>query len=269
MSTEGNLITAATLLVILLTSSLSVANPPLASAPETLQVGRPLPRAALLTPGVHRYARYMISDDSRKLLDLWSRRVTYEDVDGRRLLRVHQRWDAADKSYVAIFDQTFEANTLRPLSQTQSVTRKDSSRTLSVRIDGSGVDSMSDGAPGSAKPLHKKFKLPFYNFHTDMELLQTLQLKKNYVVSIPFYDVGQDPPAYYTYSVAGEETLPAGDGTPIECWLVLAQFDPKSAPTRFWFAKRNQVLLREEVDIPGQGMLVKTLLNAEAEDSAG
>jgi hypothetical protein len=50
-----------------------------ASAPsslvDTLNVGQALPRAALLTAGVHRYARYLISDDSRNLIDLWSRRA--------------------------------------------------------------------------------------------------------------------------------------------------------------------------------------------------
>jgi hypothetical protein len=32
-----------------------------------------------------------------------------EDLHGKQVLRIHQRWDAADKSYVAIFDQIFEA----------------------------------------------------------------------------------------------------------------------------------------------------------------
>jgi hypothetical protein len=244
----------------------SAASPPV----DSLEVGQALPRASLLTAGVHRYARYMISDDSRSLIDVWSRRLSYEDLNGRQVLHIHQRWDAADKSYVAIFDQIFEAKTFRPLSQTRSVTRNGATKTLSVTVDGPKVDSISDGGNGTANALHENFSMPFYNFHTDMELLQALPLKKGYVASIPFYDVAQEPPARYTYRVVGGETLPGAGGALIECWLVLYQSsDLKSAPIRFWFAKRNQVLVREEATVPGQGTLVKTLLNAEAEDGAG
>jgi hypothetical protein len=238
---------------------------------DVLQVGQPLPRAAMLTAGVHRYARYMIVDDQRTLMDLWSRTLSYENRNGRSFLHIRQRWDAADKSYVAIFDQNFEAKTLQPLDQTVSVTQDSTTRTLGVKFDGSKVDSTTDGMDGAGKPLHENFDMPFYNFHTDMELLQALPLRKNYIASIPFYDVGLGPPERYTYTVVGEETLPSADGMPIKCWLVLfkSQHNPNNLPTRFWFAERNQVLVREETVIPGQGTLVKSLLNAEAGDIAG
>jgi hypothetical protein len=239
------------------------------SAAAVLEVGQPLARATMLVPGVHRYARYMIADGGRQLIDIWSRRLSYEDKDGKRLLRILQRWDAADKSYTAIFDQLFEPTTFRPLSQTQSVTRNGATKTLVVNFDGPKVDSTSDGQVGAGKPLHEKFDMSFYNFHTDMEFVQALPLKKGYAASIPFYDVGQEPPARYTFTVSGEDTLAGADGASIKCWLVLFQSeDPKNPPTRFWFAQRNQVLVREETNIPGQGTLVKTLLNAEAEDAS-
>jgi hypothetical protein len=250
--------------------SLPLAKQANAAGVDSLRVGQPLPRASMLTAGVHRYARYMIVDDSRTLMDLWTRTLNYENANGRSVLHIHQRWDAADKSYVAIFDQNFEARTLRPLSQSVSVTRDGKTNILAVTFDGAQVDSTSDGAPGAGKPLHERFDMPFYNFHTDMELLQALPLKKNYAASIPFYDVGQDPPARYTFSVAGEDTVTGADGTPIKCWLVLFQslHNPANPPTRFWFAERNQVLVREEAIIPGKGTLVKTLLSAEAGDAA-
>src|ERR1700735_2026985 len=240
--------TVLAVLVAMVCTALAAAPP---SPVDTLDVGQALPRATLLTSGVHRYVRYMISDDSRTLIDLWSRRLSYENLSGRQVLHIHQRWDAADKSYVAIFDQIFEAKTFRPLSQTQSVTRNGATKTLSVTFDGPKVDSISAGGNGAASPLHENFSMPFYNFHTDMELLQALPLKTGYLASIPFYDVAQEPPARYTYRVVGEESLPGADGAPIECWLVVYQPpDPKNGPIRFWFAKRNQVLVREEATVP-------------------
>jgi hypothetical protein len=240
---------------------------PSASSVDTLRVGQPLPRAALLLPGVHRYVRYIISGDSRRVLDLWSRQLSYEDKDGQRLMHIVQRWDAADKSYVAIFDQTFEAKTFKPLAQSQTVTRSGATKVLSVVFAGSKVDSNSDDTSDHGKPVHEKFDMEFYNWHTDMELLQALPLKKDYVASIPFYDVGQEPPARYTYSVVGDDTIPSPDGAPIDCWVVVFKSPTTNDSLRFWFAKRNQVLVREEAPVPGEGILVKTLLNAEAEPS--
>lgn len=257
-------------LAAILFASIPIAAQSESSRADELEVGQPLPRAAMLVPGVHRYARYMIVDGGRQLIDIWSRRLSYEDKEGKRLLHILQRWDAADKSYTAIFDQLFEPTTFRPLSQNQSVTRNGAVKTLAVSFDGPNIDSTSDGQTGAGKPLHEKFGMSFYNFNTDMEFIQALPLKKGYAASIPFYDVGQEPPARYTFTVSGEETLVGTDGTPVKCWLVLSQSqDPKNPPTRFWFAQRNQVLVREETNIPGQGTLVKMLLNQEAEDATG
>ena len=111
-----------------------------------------------------------------------------------------------------------------------------------MAFDGSHVDSTSDEASEHGKPIHQKFAMAFYNWHTDMELLQALPLKKGYAASIPFYDVGQDAPARYLYSVVGEESIPSADGVPIDCWLVVFKEDASTPPLRFWFAKRNQLL---------------------------
>jgi hypothetical protein len=234
-------------------------------AVDRLEVGRVLPRADLVRAGVHRYARYTIKGDARTLIDIWTRTVSFTDEPGRREMHVHQRWDAADKSYVATFDQTFEAGTFRPLTQSQSVVRDGKTRMLSVAFDGARVDSTSDGQPDARAPLHQTFAMPFFNWNTDMEFLQALPLRRGYAVSIPFYDVGDAPAARYTYAVTGEATLPAGDGSPIPCWVLSFQEKPGEPVLHFWIAKRGQTLLREQADLP-QGTLVKTLLNAEAAD---
>jgi len=232
---------------------------------DMLQVGQPLARFDLIKPGVHRYARYMITGEQRSLLDLWTRRVSFETENGKRILRVHQRWDAADKSYVALFDQTFETGSFRPLSQAKSVTRAGVTTTQSVTFDGAKVDTIGDGKPGVGKPVHEAFPMLFYNWHTDMEFLQALPLARGYAASIPFYDAGLEPPARYTYAVTGEDTLPAADGTPIKCWVMEFRGKPSDPSIRYWISKRGQVLVREQATSP-DGVLVKTLLNPEAED---
>ena len=59
-----------------------------------LHVGDKLARADLLKPGIHRYTRYTITPDGhRKSIDVWSREISYELQDGRRVLHIHQQWD--------------------------------------------------------------------------------------------------------------------------------------------------------------------------------
>lgn len=231
---------------------------------DVLQVGQPLARFGLIKPGVHRYARYMILGEQRKLLDVWTRRVSFETENGKPVLHVHQRWDAADGSYVALFDQIFETGSFRPLSQAKTVTRDGVTTTRTVKFDGAKVDTIGDGAPGAGKPLHETFPIRFYNWHTDMEFLQALPLALGYAASIPFYDAGFEPPARYTYAVTGEDTLRAADGTPIKCWVVEFRGKPSDS-LRLWISKRGQVLVRERA-ATSDGLLVKTLLNPEVED---
>jgi len=244
-----------------------LAAPVVAARPKVdmLQVGQPLARFDLIKPGVHRYARYMIVGEQRKLLDIWTRRVSFETENGKPVLRVHQRWDAADKSYVALFDQTFETGSFRPRSQAKTVTRDGVTKTQSVRFDGAKVDSIGDGEPGAGKPVHEAFSTLFYNWHTDMEFLQALPLAPGYAASIPFYDVGLEPPARYTYAVTGEDKLRAADGTPIKCWVMEFRGKPSDPSIRYWISKRGQILVREQAT-SADGILVKTLLNPEAED---
>jgi hypothetical protein len=50
---------------------------------DMLQVGQRLARFELIKPGVHRYVRYLVRGGQRRLLDLWTRRVSFEIGDGQ------------------------------------------------------------------------------------------------------------------------------------------------------------------------------------------
>src|SRR5690242_15786672 len=91
-----------------------IASPAAKADTVRLSVGQKLGRFSLLTPGVHRYVRYLVEPDgSRQLVDVWDRRVTFEpQPDGRGpAMRIRQRWDRADKSSVLIQDSWFQPGT--------------------------------------------------------------------------------------------------------------------------------------------------------------
>src|SRR5581483_2303890 len=103
------------------------------SSPEQVHVGDSLKRLDLLRPGVHRYVRYTIKDGRRSLIDIWSRTVSFEPHEGRRLLHIVQRWDeVSDKDpFFLIQDSWFEPNTFRPLTHIRRRS-KDGKETVSA-----------------------------------------------------------------------------------------------------------------------------------------
>lgn len=234
-----------------------------------LVAGQPLARAMLLKPGVHRYLRYVVQDGKRSTKDIWSREVRYETVDGQRQLRITQRWDAvSEKPYTRKQDSVFEAGTMRPITHVNETTRDGKTVRSGFRFLPGKIVGMAEMQDNAKKDFVALSPEPTYNFETDMEFLQSLPLAAGYAASIPFYDPGLDPPARYVFKVAGADALAGADGRAIDCWVVTADYNEPGHLTRFWFAKKSQVMIREESPMPDGGLLVKTLLPPEAADKA-
>jgi hypothetical protein len=241
------------------------------AAPEMdqLKVGDSLPRFRLLHSGVHRYVRYNVKGDRRSLIDIWTRTVTFEQHDGRRLIHIVQRWDEVSQTpFFLVQDSWFEPDSFRPLTHIRR-------RERDGKVETSGYRFLSDkivGIPDLPDNLKKDFSLPAsegsYNFEYDMELLQTLPLKSGYAANIPFYDAGFDPPARYAFIVAGSDRIPGQDGHPIDCWLVTADYNTGKVVSRFWLDKRTQLMIREEQVQEDGSVLVKTLLHPESADAS-
>jgi hypothetical protein len=218
-----------------------------------------------LVPATRFYLRYTLVGDQRATTDIWRRSVSYEDRDGRRLLHVSQRWDGAgEKKYTVLKDSWFEPKTFRPLTHESHAT-KDGTLTVSgYRFLESRVVGMPDLADNSKRDFVLETALRAYNFETDIELFQTLPLAKGYQARVPFYDPGLDPPAWYTYTVTGDDSIPGPDGRRTDCWVVTTDFNqPGKYWAQFWLAKRTQVLVREQTWMPDGSILVKTLLNGD------
>jgi hypothetical protein len=266
-SNRGPLATLGMAAPLFLWAHLSVA----AADTTQLKVGDSLSRFNLIQPGVHRYLRYKVKDDRRSAMDIWSRKITFEEKDGRRLMHIVQRWDEisdqAAPPFFLIQDSWFEPGTFRPLTHIRH-------REHDGKVEISGYRFLPDKIVGIADlpdNLRKDFSIaspePSYNFEYDMELLQVLPLRNGYEASIPFYDAGFDPPARYNFAVAGSAVVAGPDGHLIECWIVTADYNTGKVVSKFWFDKRTQVLIREEQAQEDGSFLVKTLLNPESADA--
>lgn len=174
------------------------------AAVHEVQVGQPLPRFNLLHEGTHRYLRYFRKGDANTALDIWAREVQFVEKDGRRLLRIRQRWDAVGATpSLRLLDSWFEPLTFRPLTH-ERITEKDGKRVVEDFVfDGTRITGNGQARDG-VKPLAVAAPEPTFNFEADVEFLQALPLAEGYEAQVNFYHPGGPvPPQRYTFRVAG------------------------------------------------------------------
>lgn len=233
---------------------------------DSIHVGEQLPRFSLLRAGTHRYLRYTIDNGHRSPIDIWTRTISFDTQDGQRRMRIQQRWDEVGQPALWLDqDASFELGTFRPLTHVKTRQHGDTVLVGGYRFLPDRIVGMDELPNNSRNGFSVPSPEPAFDFEYDMELLQTLALRDGYRASIVFYDPALDPPARYTFVVAGSESIDGPDGRPIECWVVTADYNTGHVVSTFWFAKRTQVLIREESRTKSGGVLVKTLLNPEAD----
>lgn len=231
-------------------------------APHKLSVGDKLPRFAFLKPGRRSYLRSQLRDGGYFPVDVWQREVRFERVDGTERLRIIQRWDGGGKDPTRVDrDSLLEMGTFRPLTHIRITRSLDKTVTEGFRFGDKSLIGIRDLAENTRADLDLPFPEPMYNFETDMEMLQTLPLARDYAVSIPFFHPVGGAPARYIWRVATEDTLRGPDGSGIACWVVETNYNrPGGAPARFWLTKTTQQLIKNEATAPDGTIHRKTLL---------
>jgi hypothetical protein len=236
-------------------------------APVKLVVGPALARVKLLTPGVRRYVRYTVSPaGARAVIDVWTRTLSVETVEGERRIHFVQRWDEAADKAVLIQDSWVKAASLEPITHIRHLERGGVTSIGGYEFATGRVVGMASLPDNGRKDFVQDLPEPAFNFEYDMEFLQALELARGRVFDIPFYDPGLDKPGRYLFNVAGGERVRGPDGHAIDCWLITADYNTGKVVSRFWFAKSNQVLIREQQDNADGSRLIKALLPAEPGD---
>lgn len=214
---------------------------PAQAAVHDIDVGTQLPRFSLLKEGKHHYLRYLQDGGANKPIDIWERELRFETKDGKKLMRVRQRWDGvAPTPYTLLLDSWFEPGTFRPISH-ERIREKDGSRVVEGFVFApTGVTGMKELADNSQKDLAVASSEPTYNFETDIEFLQTLPLAEGEEFRINFYHPGgKPPPQRYTWKVVGSENIAGPDG-PVECWVLTTNYNGPGPESKFWFAKGDR-----------------------------
>ena len=160
------------------------------AAIQNVDVGTPLPRFALVKPGTHHYLRFMRvpSSGASQPIDIWTREIRFEERDGKKLMRIVQRWDGVlPTPSVRTYDSWFEAGSFRPLSH-ERISEKDGKRVVEGFVFAPDkITGMRDLADNTQKDLAVASSEPTYNFETDIELMQALALAEGLDARINFY----------------------------------------------------------------------------------
>ena len=127
-----------------------------AALAEDVDVGTTLPRFSLLKEGTHRYLRFMKLGEASTPADIWTRTVSFEERDGKRLLRIRQRWDGvAPTPSVRLIDSWFEAGTFRPITH-ERITERDGKRVVEGFTFAPGrITGMPALASSSSRVTHR------------------------------------------------------------------------------------------------------------------
>ncbi len=233
------------------------------AAVQNIDVGTPLARFALLKAGTHHYLRFMRTPaGASQPIDIWTREIRFEEREGKKLMRIVQRWDGVlPTPSVRTFDSWFEAGSFRPLSH-ERISERDGKRVVEGFVFAPNkITGMRELADNTQKDLAVASTEPTYNFETDIEFLQALPLAEGLDARINFYHPGGSAaPQRYSFRVTGSATI-AGPAGPVDCWVVKTDYNRPGSDSTFWFAKGSQLMLRQESPLPDGRVMVKTMID--------
>ena len=184
--------------------------------------------------------------------------LSRERIDGQDAWVIEQHWE--NETGVAHTARTVHAaDDLATLSQVSIWIRPDATITTRV-VPAEGRGTIEGELPADRRErMEKGFATMddgwWFNWHSDLALLPLLPYERGGTLRVHLFDVGMDAPRDVDYTVLGERTLVAGDGsTRYDCWLVETESGSPGSGNyqRFWIDKARRVVVKEEDVFNGQ-----------------
>lgn len=207
-----------------------------------------------IAPSTNKYIRYIEEEKKVKLLDLWTRKVSFSGKGENSVLVVSQKWESSDLKKFREIRSVSERKTFRPLTHKRFISEKGLE---AYEFSEKEVKGMEDVPNNLENGFIKSYNIMPFNFEMDFEILSSLPLQKNYKAVIKFYHPGGAPPKYHTYEVIGEEKLPVVESM-IDTWVLYTDYGGRS-PTKLWISKKNNKVIKQESSFDNK-KLYKVLL---------
>lgn len=198
---------------------------------------------AQLKPGLHQYLVYMENPKKQRLAwhSLWSREVKLKQTQGVSVIDITQHWTSADTTFNRYVYSRSRQDNFAPMYHYTRSTRG----VEAFQFTNEQMTAADTVVANARKGFEQKFSAPTLNWELDLEVFSTLPFKrKGQQFVIPFYHPGgTTPPAFYTYTVSGEEKLTVADGRTADCWMLKIQYTPTDWAI-FWISKKSHEVLK-------------------------
>lgn len=198
---------------------------------------------AKLKEGLHQYLVYFENPAKQQIAmpTIWNRQVTFKKWKGRDVIEVEQSWFGNDSTFYRYVYSICDRKTFSPMYHYTRSSRGVEAFDLSpTKVSGS--DSV---AANSKKDLDVSLTVPTLNWEVDLEVFNTLPIKKigqRFIINF-YHPGGRSVPAYYEYAVVGDDKLETIEGRSIDCWLLKINYSAKDWAT-FWIDKKSGEVLK-------------------------
>lgn len=183
--------------------------------------------------------------------------VKREAVDGADAWVIEQHWE--DETGVVHTARTVHAaRDLATLAQESTWNRGGAS--VTSRVVPAEARGTIEGELPEASRARMEAGFPtmddgwWLNWHSDLTLLPLLPWERGGTLRVHLFDVGMPAPMDVDYTVLGERTLRAADGSAHECWLVETESGSPGSGNyqRFWIDQASRLVVKEEDVFNGQ-----------------
>jgi hypothetical protein len=207
----------------------------------------------VLLPGTHTWLVYfkMGKDSSRKMYQLWSRKVDFIQYNNKDAIGITQVWEDND-TIIHTVNSVCDRKTFAPLLHESWWRGRGNSKVnyidKTVFVNGRKVTGADTAA--TLKKTFDAFSQAIsqntFNWHLDLETFSILPYAKGKSFLINFYDPGIPfPPQKEIYTVAGDAKLKMSNGDEIDCWLLQKGEEGKNFET-FWINKKTKEVMKLE-----------------------
>ncbi len=186
-------------------------------------------------------------DGPKYNLEIWDREFHFLSEEQQYQLR-WTRSSAQKGKYSSYLITT--TKDLKPkyesIEKHENVDVKETIKNIRFRYQNDSLIS-SNSTSGGETSVYLNGLTNAFNWEMDLEILSALNWQANKKVVIAFYHPGsKTPPAYYHYTLVGDENLSFA-GCSIDCWIIEHRLNENQV-TRFWLSKAdgNILLVKDE-----------------------
>jgi hypothetical protein len=189
------------------------------------------------------------------MTSLWSRSIHFKKHNNQDVIEVEQKWYASDSSSYRYVYSLVDKRTFSPIyHKVWSQRGTEAFDFYPDKIVGS--DTVANN---SKKGFMISIKKPTLNWELDLETFGLLPLASNRSFMINFYHPGgKTAPAFYKYTVIGDDILTLGKDTKVPCWKLKIDYSEKSWAI-FYINKKTKEIIKMEESF-GMGVRYKVKL---------